>query len=66
MFLLSGGVPEEGAMGQGCFKEWGPALHSDFHLSVGVLSLEVLGSSDFLLCEFTPKEEERFSKSGNH
>lgn len=61
-----------GACGEGCFKAWGAALQSDFHLSVckmcvrhsfNVHLTEVLGSSDFLLCEFTPKEEECFPKS---
>lgn len=61
-----------GAYRKGWFKVWGPALQLNFHLSVckmfvrgscNVHLTEVLGSSDFLLCEFTPKEEECFSKS---
>lgn len=60
-----------GAHGEGWLKLWGTALQLDFHLPVckmfvrrsfNVHLTEVLGSSDFLLCEFTPKLE-CFSKS---
>lgn len=58
-----------GAYEEDWFKLWGPALQLDFHLfvckmfvrhSFNVHLTEVLGSSDFLLCGFTPKEKNVF------